>query len=198
MIPVSFPYSHDVLRKLLPFISSDETRYVLNGVLVECDPGENVRLVATDARRMIVHQPEWKHSIQPGMKPARFIIPKCMIDCVEGGDWRNDTDEITVDGFGVVRMTLGNLTIQAKSIEGHYPEWQIVVPKVMPTAFPDRRFIGNAVFIRDMLDAVESLASPISGNAAQFVSEKGDMSPIICKYDHGFVIMMPMRDKDSE
>lgn len=120
-------------------VSHDETRYILNGVLLVIK-GRNIRLVATDGRRLALIEkelpPPTERSERQGRTnkelPAEFekevIIPtKAIHELI-----RNLADE------GIVTLTFGenqisfqfdNTMLISRLIEGQFPNYEQVIPK---------------------------------------------------------------------
>jgi hypothetical protein len=105
----------DILRAVALVVSSEETRYYLQGVSVEPD-GATLHLVATDGHRlMIARVPE----IIPGEK---FIIPAEIIARALKGH--------KAPGIGFARRggayTLGDILF--RPVDGSFPDWSRVMP----------------------------------------------------------------------
>lgn len=113
----------DALRKTSYAISTDETRYVLNGV--NCIFGEGMMtLVATDGRRLAMVEQDLEF---PASNESTIIIPTKAIHELQ----RLLQDE----GEARVRLTsnqacfeLNESTLSTKLIEGNYPNFRQVIP----------------------------------------------------------------------
>lgn len=121
--------------KAIPFISTDETRYVLLGTLIQA--GGHV--VATDGRRLA-------HSPTPDTElPQDIILPTRFITALAAITARNNTrtpvwlnGSGATDGFGAQDATLlltqaDGCSIRFRLIDGHYPNWRQVVPQDFTT-----------------------------------------------------------------
>lgn len=104
-------------------ISHDETRYILNGVLLEIGL-QKISLIATDGRRLAFIQK--KHETKP-QKERKVIVPLKTI---------NELNKALKDGelkicFGENQITfdLTDTTIISRLIEGEYPRYEQVIPK---------------------------------------------------------------------
>ncbi|ASY56470.1 DNA polymerase III subunit beta [Sinorhizobium sp. CCBAU 05631] len=124
MVPIEI--DGDRLKKALrfvsPFISTEETRYYLNGVCLDGDV-----LVATDGHRMGVHP----HGFDGGAFD-RGIIPKDVVFAL--------LSMPAPKGLSVskekprVEIRMDGARIRAKLIDGKFPDWRRVVPSMSPNA----------------------------------------------------------------
>ncbi len=105
-------------------VSRDETRYILNGVLLVAK-GKGIRFVATDGRRLALIEKELE---SPGEFKKEVIIPiKAVQELI-----RNLQDE------GLVKITFGenqisfqfdSMVLVSRLIEGQFPDYEQVIPK---------------------------------------------------------------------
>jgi DNA polymerase III subunit beta len=113
----------DGLRKTAYAISTDETRYVLNGVLFSFKENK-LTLVATDGRRLAMVDIELEF---PRSHEADIIVPTKAVTelqrlLADGGDVK-----ISV-GSGQIAFDLNNTLLVSKLIEGNYPNYKQVIP----------------------------------------------------------------------
>ncbi|MBN8905085.1 MAG: DNA polymerase III subunit beta [Rhodospirillales bacterium] len=181
-LPHKFDLSAQTLRGLIDrtrfAISTEETRYYLNGIYLHAAESEGTRVlraVATDGHRLARVEeplPEGAASM-PGV-----IIPRKTVN-----ELRKLLDEVT----GNVEIALSDTRIQfhadavmltSKLIDGTFPEYERVIPrgndKVLRVGKKD---FSDAVLARDLLTL--SAASPEQGTA----SEELDSDRV--KYDAG-------------
>lgn len=117
----------DLLAFCSPFISSEETRYYLNGVsLAFEEDGAKLRAVATDGHRMgaraIPLPAKWR-----GPLDTAVIVPRDLVTLVQ----RHAADrevKTTLYPSGVIFEIAGGLTIGGRLIDGTFPDWRRVVP----------------------------------------------------------------------
>lgn len=113
----------NALRKTSYAISTDETRYVLNGILCSFKEGK-LTLVATDGRRLAMVDIEVE--IAPGSE-ASVIIPAKAIG--ELSRLLRDDGEIEIRlGENQVAFELNGTLLVSKLIEGNYPNYRQVIP----------------------------------------------------------------------
>ena len=113
----------DGLRKTSYAISTDETRYVLNGVLFSFKDNK-LTLVATDGRRLAMVEIELEF---PRSHEADLIVPTKAV--TELQRLLADDGEIKVSmGSGQIAFDLNKTLLVSKLIEGNYPNYRQVIP----------------------------------------------------------------------
>lgn len=113
----------DALKKTAYAISTDETRYVLNGILFAFRGGK-LTMVATDGRRLALVDLEVEF---PQSQEVDLIVPtKCVTELTR-----------LVAGDGEIRMSVSETQVSfeaegtlliSKLIEGNYPNYRQVIP----------------------------------------------------------------------
>lgn len=114
----------DMLRLTSFAVSHEESRYVLNGVLMEISD-EIIRIVATDGRRLAKIE---KKLSTPVKNDIAVIIPIKAIQEIS----RNLKDEgilSFVVGTNQLLFDIDGVLIATRMIEGEYPNYQQVIPK---------------------------------------------------------------------
>lgn len=116
----------DGLRKTSYAISTDETRYVLNGVLFSFKDNK-LTLVATDGRRLAMVDLDLEF---PRSHEADIIVPTKAV--TELQRLLTDEGEVRVSvGTGQIAFDLNNTLLVSKLIEGNYPNYKQVIPAEM-------------------------------------------------------------------
>src|SRR5256884_6907394 len=114
---------HDGLRKTAYAILTDETRYVLNGVLFSFKENK-LTLVATDGRRLAMLDIELEF---PRSHEADIIVPTKAV--TELQRLLKDDGEVKISvGSGQIAFDLNNTLLVSKLIEGNYPNYKQVIP----------------------------------------------------------------------
>ena len=106
-------------------VSHEESRYVLNGILME---GANniIRLVATDGRRLAkIERP----IAQPIMKEISVILPIKAVQEVNR-NLKDDGEVVVVVGTNQVLFDINGTLIATRIIEGDFPNYSQVIPNV--------------------------------------------------------------------
>ena len=116
----------DGLRKTSYAISTDETRYVLNGVLFSFKENK-LTLVATDGRRLAMLDIDLEF---PRSHEADIIVPTKAV--TELQRLLTDEGDVRVSvGSGQIAFDLNNTLLVSKLIEGNYPNYRQVIPGEM-------------------------------------------------------------------
>lgn len=145
----AFAVRLDAALKVRPFISTEETRYYLNGVLIEASPSGGAHCVATDGHRMGVSYDadgfvdrSMIVRIPSIIKPERglFLRPWLVGMLTDGGNGYiavvegKKTDERDDDArYAIERVEDCSLRVGRSFIDGNYPDWRRVIPEAKPT-----------------------------------------------------------------
>ena len=114
----------DMLRLTSFAVSHEESRYVLNGLLLEID-NDILRIVATDGRRLAKIEKKLPNTIK---KDINVIIPIKAIQEI----LRNLKDEGMVSfmvGTNQVLFDINGTLIATRIIEGEFPNYHQVIPQ---------------------------------------------------------------------
>jgi DNA polymerase-3 subunit beta len=113
----------DSLKKTSYAISTDETRYVLNGILFSFKDNK-LTLVATDGRRLAMVDLELEF---PRSQEIDIIVPTKAV--LELQRLVKDDGEAKVSvGENQIAFELNNTLLVSKLIEGNYPNYRQVIP----------------------------------------------------------------------
>ena len=115
----------DMIRRTLFAVSSDQTRYTLNGILFRVTP-KDVRMVATDGHRLAMNTVECNVLKDGG--PIEAIIPrKAAAETLKL--LREEPGEVEIE-TAENHLLLGTdqTLIDARLIEGQFPNYEQVVP----------------------------------------------------------------------
>ncbi len=120
----------DMIEKTIFSVSTDETRYQLNGVCFEKVDDLHVRMIATDGHRLSMVDKDLK--LEEKQLEKNIIIPKKGLvelkKILENNSDSNDTFELGFDGNNVI-VHKGDITLYVRLIEGEYPDYEQVIPK---------------------------------------------------------------------
>ena len=114
----------EMLRLTSFAVSHEESRYVLNGILIEISDNV-IRIVATDGRRLAKVEKKLPAAIK---KEVTVIIPIKAVQEIS----RNLRDEGTLSlivGANQVLFDINNVLIATRIIEGEFPNYNQVIPK---------------------------------------------------------------------
>ena len=113
----------DGLRKTSYAISTDETRYVLNGIFTSFRDGK-MTLVATDGRRLAMVDADLEF---PASHETDVIVPTKAV--TELQRLLGDAGEVLVKlSDSQISFTVGDSLLCSKLIEGNYPNYRQVIP----------------------------------------------------------------------
>jgi DNA polymerase-3 subunit beta len=113
----------DMLRRTAYAASTDESRYVLNGVLMSFRAGK-LTMVATDGRRMALVEQEME---VPREAEVEMILPSKAVN--ELHHTLKETGDLRVFAKGnQVIFQFGDTLVASKLIEGTYPNYRQVMP----------------------------------------------------------------------
>jgi len=113
----------DMLKRTAYAISTDESRYVLNGVLLSFKENK-LSLVATDGRRLALVEQDLEF---PKGSEVEAILPTKAVQ--ELSRILRDEEPLTISfAENQVSFDLGNTFLYSKLIEGNYPNYKQVVP----------------------------------------------------------------------
>jgi len=113
----------DGLRKTSYAISSDETRYVLNGILFSLAENK-LTLVATDGRRLALFDSDVEF---PASQERDFILPTKAVTEIQR--LLSDTGDVVIASTeNLVSFELNGAQLSSKLVEGNYPNYRQVVP----------------------------------------------------------------------
>lgn len=144
----------DCLRKTSYAISTDETRYVLNGILFSFK-NDKLTMVATDGRRLAMAEQEVEF---PQSHEVDFIVPTKAVN--ELSRLLGDKGEVVIRVTGSqVGFELEGSFLVSKLIEGNYPNYR----QVIPGEARERITLGRETFLRS-ISRVSLLASDKSNS----------------------------------
>lgn len=113
----------NALRRTIFAISTDETRYVLNGLYFALEK-QTLNLVATDGRRLANVQIELEKELP---EPLQIIIPTKAIAEVKNMLTEKGEIQITIGGNQVLFQS-ETTQLTSKLVEGNYPNYKQVIP----------------------------------------------------------------------
>jgi DNA polymerase III subunit beta len=161
-------------------ISSEETRYYLNGIYfhtIEAGEAVVMRAVATDGHRLAraeVPAPDGSAGM-PGI-----IVPKKTVaevqKLLEGVE-----DEVKIElSETKIRFTVDGVVLLSKLIEGTFPDYERVTPKNN-----DKRMEVDRAGFATAVDRVSTIASDRGGKAVKLVASNDMLELSVTNPDHG-------------
>jgi DNA polymerase-3 subunit beta len=130
-----------MLNRTAYAMSTDESRYVLNGILLSFKENK-LTMVATDGRRMALVEHEMEI---PASQETEVILPTKAVNELQrilGGD-----EPLTIAlSENQITFDLGNIVLFSKLVDGKYPNYRQVIPaEAKERAIIERELLLNAV-----------------------------------------------------
>ena len=154
----------DMLKRTAYAISTDESRYVLNGVLLSFKENK-LSLVATDGRRLALVEQDLEF---PKGSEVEAILPTKAVQELQR--ILRDEEPLTISfAENQVSFDLGNTFLYSKLIEGNYPNYK----QVVPAEAKDRIILEREMF----LNAVRRVAllSSEKSNSVKLIFTKNNL-----------------------
>lgn len=117
----------EMIKKTQFAISTDETRYILNGVFFEPQAGGKVRMVATDGHRLSLIERELQGDFK--LKSGVIIPRKGLLELKRLLDEAPDAECHLGFAENSALFKKTGLTMVMRLIDGQFPEYQRVIPK---------------------------------------------------------------------
>jgi len=161
-------------------ISTEETRYYLNGIYFHdaiVDGKSMLRAVATDGHRLArtdIDAPEGASGLSGIIVPRKSVgeIQK-LLDGVED-DVRLEISQTKI------RLSVGPVVLLSKLIEGTFPDYERVMPKDN-----DKEMIVDRVSFAAAVDRVSTIASDRGGKVVKLIVQDGMLELSVTNPDHG-------------
>jgi DNA polymerase-3 subunit beta len=155
----TFVFSKSALKSMFRrtsfAVSTDETRYVLNGVYLIADAGI-LKLVATDGRRLAyISRDGLDKKIQ-----HRAIIPSKAVNEIQRILSAEEKDEEVKIGISEnqIAFQVASVTVLSRLIEGTFPNYEQVIPK--------KHEMEIKINVKEALSAVKQIALLTSDKAS--------------------------------
>ena len=114
----------EMLRLTSFAVSHEESRYVLNGILLEFSK-DIIRVVATDGRRLAKIEKKLTHSYE---KETSIILPIKAVQEVMR-NLKDNGDVTIIAGVNQILFDIDGVLIATRIIEGEFPNYKQVIPK---------------------------------------------------------------------
>jgi DNA polymerase-3 subunit beta len=126
----------EMIHKTIFAVSTDETRYVLNGVYFQVEGGK-LKMVATDGHRLAYIQKKLEGKAED---KANVIIPtktlnelsKVISDNAKNKEGKEKAEDSIVEVVATdnqIKFTVQGVEIISRLIEGQFPNYEQVIPK---------------------------------------------------------------------
>ena len=199
---------NNMLQKTAYAASNDETRYVLNGVLLHFESDKLV-VVATDGRRLALVESEVEF---PAEAEGDMILPsKTVSELIKT---LGDEGELKVRATGTqIAFEFGDMLVVSKLIDGTYPNFRQVIPSSSEHRIAvEREGLLTAVrrvalMTVDQTNSIKltfgnnrleiTAVTPEIGEARESLPVKFDQDPVSIAFNPEF-LMNPLRTLDTD
>ena len=183
------------LRAVLVAVSTEETRYYLNGINLEFTP-DGVVMAATDGHRMIVlRQPYGEHAATGAH--ASVIVPRDLVAKLKVKLRTLDETTLTIGDDGKLLFEHAGESFGGSRVDGSFPDYRRVVPQDLdgkPAQY-------NPAYLADFAKARVELGAELTkkGGASPIVRYNGG-SPVVVDFAYGtgfqaIGVLMPIRNR---
>lgn len=118
---------NDGISRVKHAISTEETRYYLNGIFIEPN-ADGIKMVSTDG-----HQLAWRDCRQietSGNPDAGFILPRKACLALEFITKKSTFEDVVYCSFSNTKAAFkhGNIELHSKLVDGTFPDYRRVIP----------------------------------------------------------------------
>lgn len=166
----------EMIKKTAFAISSDETRYILNGVYFEPQGGDKVRMVSTDGHRLALIERELAGDFK--LKGGVIIPRKGLMELKRLLDEAPEAECHLGFAENSALFKKPGLTMVMRLIDGQFPEYQRVIPKEgeKVVMVPKVRFLEGLKRIALMsADKSNAVRVGLSDNALTITANNPDL-----------------------
>ncbi|MCP5468719.1 MAG: DNA polymerase III subunit beta [Deltaproteobacteria bacterium] len=160
----------EMITKTLFAVSTDETKYNINGVYLSSPAPKQVRMVATDGHRLSYEE---KPMIEESTLPDSLLLPRKGVLEIQKllADWEGPFP-FYFEGRNAIVQT-ENTTLFIRLIEGEFPKYQQIIPK--------ENHLMASVSKEQLIGAIRrvSLLSPEHHRGIKFVFSSGNLE-LLC------------------
>ena len=205
-------FTRQELLAALLFASTDESRFVLNGLCVTYRPGRKPIVTSTDGRRLCVIESAAEQVTGQGsgnerqiILSAAFVKPICALNKVLDGSKGKIFPLITFENKpGSIRLFAAILRdevhLEAESgaiIEGNYPDWKQVVPPKRAERQPVSQLGMNAEYVGDFAKAAKIFERDMPQVQMSLVGKDSAIEIAIPGVPNFYGLFMPVRADDN-
>lgn len=207
-LPVNFSMAKEELKDVIDrtkfAVSTEETRYYLNGIYIHAkNEGEAkvLRVVATDGHRLACVESPLPQGAE---NMSGVIIPRKTI-----GEARKLLDDTSVENIAIslsenkIRFIMEDVTLTSKLIDGTYPDYERVIPtdndKVLELGVKDlSQAVDRVSVVAERTRAIKVItapnhitittSSPDLGSAQEEVEAKYDSDSLEIGYNFRYLL----------
>lgn len=154
----------NMIKKIIFAVSTDETRYVLNGVLFSVEEN-NLLMVSTDGHRLSLYNENLEKN--PNQKFNHIVPSKALQELNKILDDEGDVN-IQLNDNQIIFST-SDIVLMSRVIDGQFPNYEQVIPKQS-----DKRIEVDAAQLLSATRRVSLMASDKS-NSVKYAISQGKM-----------------------
>ena len=153
----------DMIKRTSFSTSMDETRYILQGGLLQSD-GKKARMVTTDGHRLSYIE----HELAAPQEPVQAVIPSKTLGELSRILETNDDPVTVYFTDNQIFIELGDVTLFSRLLDGQFPNYDQVIPKKNEHAL-----VAEVGPLQGVVNRIALLAAD-KGNSVKFhLSEDG-------------------------
>lgn len=166
-----------LIQKTLFAIGENDSRYILNGLLLQMQKGTEgrslIRFVATDGHRLALAEGIIKKTMEKSLEEQVILPKKAVLEMkrilsdAKGGE--GEEEPTITFGKGLLTFKYKTILLTSRLMHGNYPNYQQVIPKNN-----DKKFSANKFALIGALERV-SILSHEKADTVKFSVEKGQM-----------------------
>lgn len=154
----------EALARVTPCISTEETRYYLNGILFHPEEGQ-LRFAATDGHKLAAFTTDQSY---PADAPE-IIVPRRYCEAMQRlAAGHGGTVSFAWD-TGKIRATIGPATLTGKVIDGTFPDYRRVIPPTGEPALVDPALLRAAIKRVQLVSTEKTRAVRLARSAGKMV-----------------------------
>jgi DNA polymerase-3 subunit beta len=172
---------HQALQYVMASISTDVTRYYLNGIFWPSTP--KGRFVSTDGHRMALYD------FDAPAATRDTIIPRDAASLLQGMSVKGGNGEfkVTQRDNSVLSISKGDQTLHTKTIDGTYPDYTRVIPKK-----------GGKIDVVVGREAAQRIASVVSAGTTRICKISPSRATISAQLDDSGGITIPLGTAETD
>lgn len=147
----------DMIKRTSFSVSVDETRYILQGGLLQSD-GKKARMVTTDGHRLSYIE----HELATPQEPAQAVIPSKALGELSRVLDNSDTPVTVYFTDNQIFVEMGDLTLFSRLLDGQFPNYDQVIPKKN-----EHTLIAEVGPLQSVVNRMSQLAAD-KGNSIKF------------------------------
>jgi len=153
----------DMIKRTNFSVSMDETRYILQGGLLQCD-GKKARMVTTDGHRLSYIE----YDLPTPQEAVSAVIPSKALSELSKVLENNDNPVTVYFTDNQIFVELGDVTLFTRLLDGQFPNYEQVIPKKN-----EHSLIAEVGPLQSVVNRISLLAQD-KGNSVKFhLSEDG-------------------------